>query len=577
MNAVSWTDRLLASVARGVVIPFYGNRFRRFERQLDRTAELQREQWMTRVARSRDTRFGRDHHFAGIRTLEDFRRQIPVAGYEYFAPYIDALARGDHESLLPASERLLRFTITTGTTGVPKLNPVTATWMKEHLDSWDLWNIKMVLDHPEMVGRKVLQLAGTWDMGRTASGVPISMVSSLVSHTARPIVRHFYALPNVVADIREPIAKNYTILRLAMTQNVGLVASVSPGNLVRLAEIGNSESRSLIRDIHDGTLSSAYDVPDPIRRQLQPYVSRPAPHEAQQLERMANERGVLHPRDYWSNPVIGCWLGGTAGFQSRYLPDYYGPAPLRDLGLVSSEGRHTIPIHDHSPPGVLAVTTNYYEFIPLDERNSQQPIALEAHELEVGHDYSLVMTTSAGIFRYEIGDVMRCQGFLGTAPVLEFLQKLGRCADLEGEKLTEHQFVQAANEAADEMHFRLGFVTAVPCRPQQASPCYVILAELPMIPVFDRARQFLAALDRRLIAGNFLYSAHRKSQVLGSPRLWRLPEGTWAQYQQAEMARRGTGDMQYKHPALVTDGAFLSRFTAVDVVELPQSGDRRVA
>ena len=569
MNAVSWADRLLASAARGVIIPFFASRYRRFERQLNRTPELQQAQWMTRIARNRDTRFGQDHHFAGIRTLADFRREIPVAGYDRLAPYIDALARGEHEALLPASERLLRFTITTGTTGVPKLNPVTATWMKEHLDSWDLWNIKMILDHPEMVGRKVLQLAGTWDMGRTASGVPISMVSSLVSHTARPIVRHYYAIPNVVADIRDPIAKYYTLLRLAMTQNVGFVASISPGNLVRLAEIGNSESRSLIRDIHDGTLSSAFDIPGPIRRQLQPYVSHPAPREAHTLERLADERGALYPRDYWSNPVIGCWLGGTAGFQARYLPDYFGPVPLRDLGLVSSEGRHTIPLHDHSTFGVLAVTTNYYEFVPLGEQNIRHPIPLEAHELQVGHDYSLVMTTSSGIFRYEIGDVVRCQGYLGKAPILEFLQKLGRCADLEGEKLTEHHFVQAANEAADAQHIHLGNVTVVPYRPEQDRPCYVVLAELTMVPETDRAQQFLLALDKSLAAVNFLYSAHRKSHVLGPPRLWRLPAGTWDAFQQAELARRGTGDTQYKHAALVTDAAFLARFTPIDVVEVP--------
>ena len=66
------------------------------------------------------------------------------------------------------------------------------------------------------------------------------------------------------------------------------------------------------------------------------------------------------------------------------------------------------------------------------------------HELQRDRDYSLVMTTHSGYFRFQIGDLMRCRGFVGEAPVLEFLQKSGRCGDLEGEKLTERQFLDAA-------------------------------------------------------------------------------------------------------------------------------------
>lgn len=559
---------VMTALARGVALPWYARKYRQFERRLACASQVQRSWLLTHLGRSRDTRFGRDHRFAEIHTVADFRRRVPVAGYEHFAPYIDAVARGEVDALFPASERLLRFTITTGTTGTPKLNPVTATWLREYLAAWDVWGTKLVLDHPKIIGTRLLQVVGTWEMGHTPSGLPVSMVSALAARQASPIARQFYALPDAVGSIRDPLAKYYTMLRLSMTQNIGLITGISPGTLVRLAELGNTEKHRLIRDIRDGTLSLAFDIPVAIREQLEPFVQKPARDQARRLEKLAENSRELYPRDYWSNPVICCWLGGTAGYQSRYLPEFYGETPRRDLGLVSSEGRHTIPLGDGDPSGVLAMSSNFYEFIPLAESDSSSAVVLEAHELDEGHDYSLVMTTSAGYCRFEIGDIVRCRGYVGEAPVLEFLQKRGRCGDLEGEKLTEHQFIEAAGGAAAELGIKLGYITAVPSRPTRELPCYIILLEHRDVPETRRATQLVDAIDRRLAATNFLYGAERKSQVLGPPKLWRLPDFAWSRHIQSLVLRRGTGESQYKHPALVTDSSLLEQFAPVDVVEI---------
>ena len=574
---------LMTAVARRATIPLYGHRYRGFLELLQRARDQQREWLFARIRRCRDTKFGRDHGFSGIRTVADFRRQVPVSRYDYFAPYIDAVARGEFGALFDSNDRVLRFTITTGSTGVPKLNPVTTSWLKEYRNAWNLWGVKTLLDHPAQVGGKILQMAGTWNMGRTPGGIPISMVSALVARYQNPVVKHFYAMPNEVPEIRDPTARYYTILRLSIMQRISLIVLMNPGTLLRLAELGNEHRESLIRDINDGTLSTAFDIPDDIRRQLAPRVRRPDRQAAEMLARIVATTGTLYPRDYWSPPIIGCWLGGTAGYQAKYLHEYFPDSPLRDLGLVSSEGRHTIPIDDDIPAGVLAATSNFYEFVPVDEiggssglsglSSGQSPNAVEGHELVEGRDYYLLMTTSSGYYRFNIGDVVRCRGFVGQAPLLEFLQKGDRCGDLEGEKVTEHQFVEAAGDAAGALGIHLGYVTAVPARPPLELPCYIFIVEQGDIPDPVQAVDFLEAVDKRLSVTNFLYSARRREQVLGPPRLWRIPSGAWSQYVESEIVRRGTGDVQYKHPGLVQDAALLDRFPDADVV-LP---GRRVA
>ncbi|HLJ10640.1 MAG TPA: GH3 auxin-responsive promoter family protein [Planctomycetaceae bacterium] len=559
---------LLTALARGVAIPAYARRFGRFERMLREARQVQRDWLFARVRRCRDTRFGRDHAFARIQTLDDFRRQAPVARYDYFAPYIDDVARGNLGALIPAGEQVSRFTITTGSTGVPKLNPVSTSWLKEYREAWNYWGIKILLDHPRHVGGKILHMAGTWNMGRTSGGIPISMVSTLGARYQHPLVRPYYAIPNEISEIRDPIARYYATLRLAICENISLIVLMNPGTLLRLVKLGDEHRQKLIRDVHDGTLSSDFEIAPEIRRQLAPRMRRPNRSHARALEQIVERTGRLYPKDYWSAPIIACWLGGTAGYQARYLAEYFGRVPMRDMGLVSSEGRHTIPIENTKPEGVLAVTAGYYEFVPVAEIDAPAPLVFEGHELEVGGEYYLLMTTSSGYYRYNIGDIVRCRGFVGQAPVLEFLQKGDRCGDLEGEKVTEHQLIEAAGDAAEALGVKLGCVTAIPWRPDGQAPCYVVLIEHGDIPEPAAARRFLETLDRRLMESNFLYSARRREEVLGPPRLARIPTGAWGEFVQSEIARRGTGDVQYKHPGLVQDTSWLGRFNPVDTIHL---------
>ena len=527
-----------------------------FASKLPRATEVQREWLMHRLRLARETVFGEDHGFRAIRSLADFRKQVPVAGYDHFAPYISAVAAGNTKALIPDSERLLQFTITTGSSGVPKLNPVTDTWLSEYRKAWNVWGMKLFVDHPQKIGSRMLQMSGTRDMGTTTGGFQISMVSALLTKIQNPLLKPFYLIPDVVNLIPDPVARHYVALRLSITQDVGWILLMNPGTLIRLAEIGDTHSEELIRDVNDGTLTREFDIPDAIRKTLQEKHLKRSPAGARRIAELASRTGRLLPRDYWNGPVIGCWLAGTAGYQSRYLPEYFGPSPCRDMGLVSSEGRHTIPLTDTAPEGVPSIESGFYEFVPVDDTTDGFPNTLEGHELTSGKEYRLIMTTSAGFYRFDIGDVVKCCGFSGQAPLLEFVQKSGRVGDLEGEKLTEYQVVEAARTAAASISLNLRLITAVPRRLSNQHPRYDFLIESADVPDVEQAQLFLGRLDSELQKLNFLWRARRREGVLQSPHLTRLAPGEWDRCMQREVKRRGTGDYQYKHPCLLGDTAF---------------------
>ncbi|RLS59161.1 MAG: GH3 auxin-responsive promoter [Planctomycetota bacterium] len=553
-----------ASFLRPAIRGMHWLKHRTFECRLVEATRHQRDWLLRRVVLCRDTQFGKDHGFADLRTIGQIRQRLPVAGYAAFAPYINAVAAGDTAALIPPSDELLQFTITTGSTGTPKLNPVTAQWLKEYQASWDLWGLKLFSDHPRQIGRRVLQMAGTWDMGRTPGGHQISMVSALLARRQSPFLRPYYALPEILNTVADPVARHYTALRLCMAESIGWIILMNPGSLLKLAEIGDQNRELLIQDIADGTLSTKFDIPDHVRTALPRRSIRADLPSARRLAAIVERTGHLLPRDYWDLPVIGCWLGGTAGFPSRYLSEVFGASPLRDMGLVSSEGRHTIPLEDHVPQGVPAIDAGFYEFVPVNEPGT----VLEGHELTVDTEYRLLITNSAGYFRFDVGDIVCCRGFVGQAPLLEFLQKQERIGDLEGEKVTEHQIIEAAHQAAGSLGITLGLITAIPRRGAAHQQRYDILVERGDIPDIARARDFLAEFDRQLAELNFLWRARRREGVLGPPRLHRLPEGAWDQYIQGEVRRRGTGDFQYKHPGLVRNEDWVAHFRPLDTISL---------
>ncbi len=562
------------AAAKGVAIPFYRRKLQRFETLLHDAHARQRQRLFEKLRRCADSTFGRRHGFAQIKSLDDFRRQLPIADYEYFAPYIDEVSRGRLQAMFPPHEQVLMYGTTTGTTGRPKLNPVTRAWLSEYRRSWEIWGVKAIVEHAEMIGNRLLQIIGPANLGRSPSGHAIGMISSVAMRFQNPLLKTFYAVPFEICDVADATAKYYTMLRLALVDPVGFICAITPANLLRLAATGDEHRESLIRDIRDGTLRSDLDLPPEFRKRLQRTIGVRRPHRARELEQIVERTGTLYPKDYWPLSLICCWLGGTIGYQSRELSRYYGATPRRDLGLVSTEGRHTIPLHDTRPEGVLAIDGSYYEFIPVRERESAAPTVLECHELEPGGEYFILMTTSSGLYRYDIGDVVRCQGYVGQAPVLEFLHKAGQCADMEGEKISGHQVAQAVETAARELQLRVDCFTAVAVRRDGDLPHYALLVERPAIESPAVARSFLEIVDRELVRQNVMYAGKRNDRYIDAPRLVRLAEGAWAEYLHAERQRGGPNEAQYKHPALVVDTAWLDRFQPVDTITVDDACSR---
>jgi hypothetical protein len=532
----------------------------RFMGQIGHTQAVQSAVLEELLRLNAGTAFARDHGMHEVRNAAEFRRRLPVTDYETYRPYIDRVRKGELDALLGRSNRLLMFALTSGTTSDSKHIPITRRFLEDYRRGWKVWGIRAYDDHPSLFALDILQLSSDHDQFRTAGGHPCGNISGLVSSMQSPIVKTMYTVPDVVSKIKSPEGKYYTALRLSIAnRRVGMVMTANPSTVINLAKLSDAAKEDFIRDVHDGTLSTRFEISDNVRLALRRRYGRRDPRRARELEQIVHRTGHLYPRDYWPGlSLLAVWTGGSAGAYTGGLRQYYGDVPIRDHGLSASEGRMTIPLHDHRADGHLDIGTHYFEFIPESEHGSSMPTVLEAHELEEGKSYYILLTTASGLCRYDIKDVVRCTGFDGTAPLLEFLNKGAHISSVTGEKISESQVVGALKQATGELGLQLSYYTVTPVWGDP--PGYRLLLEEADLPARDVAEKLCHHADRHLQTLNVEYGEKRNTGRLTplAPQL--IPEGSWTRFARARQSKLGGSVEQYKHPCLVPDLKFCDTF-----------------
>jgi hypothetical protein len=517
---------------------------RAFLKAHHRTAEVQEELLLRMIRSAESSAFGRDHGFGKIRSYADFVSAMPVGDYETHRPYVDRVMRGEVEALFAPGTPIRMFAVTSGTTGQPKHIPVTAQFLSDYRRGWNMFGVRALLDHPDGWMRRIVTLTSRVRDTDSPSGRPCGSISGMMADTQKWIVRAMYCVPSAAKDITDPLAKYYVMLRSSITHDVGILTTANPSAAIRLAEVGRDHAERLIRDIRDGTVSPPGDNPPAWAGQ--PFSADPA--AARRLEEIIRREGQLLPRHYWRPGFITLWTGGTVGLYLPKVRALYGDVPIRDIGLLASEGRLSVPLDDGTPSGVAEITSNFLEFIPAEQIGSPAPDVLRAEQVEVGGDYFVVITNWAGLYRYHINDRVRVTGKLGQSPVFAFLCKGQNASSITGEKITEHQVVEAMGKAAA----RLGAsVTSFTLQGHFAELPYYQLRVEPQNGM--NAQALADGLDQALADLNIEYRTKRASTRLGAIRAVVAPPGEFARQEAGIVSARQGAVEQYKHRYLLAD------------------------
>ncbi|HEY7217810.1 MAG TPA: GH3 auxin-responsive promoter family protein [Candidatus Binatia bacterium] len=516
--------------------------WQRWEGLTKKPQKTQEQLLLHLVNRNRGTRFGRDHRFEAIQSLADYRKQVDIGDYERLRPYMERLTAGEPDTL--TEEPIVMFTMTSGSTGEPKLIPVTETSRRNHRQLTRFWYYRALVDHPALFSGKLLGVVSPAVEGRTACGIPFGSASGLVYQSSPSWIRHAYAVPYEIAEVKDFEVKYYLTMRLALEHDITFLGTPNPSTILQLVESVNRNKYEIIKDICDGTITARFNLQPEMRAALAGRL-RKNPARAKRLESLIKSDGTLRPKEYWPRlQLIGCWKGGTVGIRLKDFNRWFAPnTPIRDLGYMASEAQITLPVSDDGCAGILAVDKNFYEFIPETEIGRVSPTTLTCAELQNGENYYLILTTPAGLYRYDINDLVRVAGFYHQTPLLEFVRKGRDVINITGEKLHVNQVIMAVERSQRALgvairHFRV-------CVDLEKSRYAFALEFEGSKPPDEMLSRLLGDLDDHLHELNIEYAQKRESQRLGAPVLCVMKPG-WFERTAQSTLKTNTRDAQFK-------------------------------
>ncbi|MCB9778284.1 MAG: GH3 auxin-responsive promoter family protein [Alphaproteobacteria bacterium] len=509
----------------------------RLQRSCDDPEGAQRVRLAALLGELTDTAFGREHGLSRVRTLDDLRAAVPIRTHGELLPWLDRVAAGEGRVLTRSPVRMLLET--SGTTGVPKHLPVTDPWAATVADAQALWMLGMVREHEGATRGRALTMVSPAEHARSPGGLPIGSNTGRMLERQPWYVRLRYPVPGSVFELKPSDLKLYAALRFAIPAPVTTITTANPSTLLLMARRLLQWREPLSRDLADGTLrhGPAAGFDRGTRRRLELRLRRHRP-----------PTGPWTPASLWPLQVVSCWTGGPAAYFAARLPDALGgPIPVHPVGVTASEGYFAVPLSGDWPGGVVHLDGHLLEFV------DDAGLARGAHQLEQGERLRLVVTTEAGLVRYDLRDVVEVVGRCGRAPLIRFVGKAGRYLNAVGERVTEDQVSAAARDAAEHTGlFPVGLTAALRWADV---PDYRLLVE-GLAP--EAAERFATAWDRALQAHNVEYEGKRGSDRLGPPVAEPLPAGAYLCYRQARVAA-GAPDGQVKDPVVAVDDAELQR------------------
>ncbi len=529
---------------------------RKFDQAVLEPERTQEQKLLALMEQNKDTEYGKRHGFAAVKDIEEFQRRVPVVNYEDIAADMKRLVDGA-KNVFTAEEPVM-FARTSGTTGEPKFIPVTPTdYGREHKSIMRTWLYHSQHDHPGLFDGKIVTLVSPAEEGQTPSGIPYGSTSGHMYKNNPAIIKRMYSIPYPVFEIEDYHAKYYAIMRLSMEHDVTFLCTANPSSVLKMCEQGNENGEAIIKDICDGTLSHDVDISPEIRSELETSL-KPNPERASFLEQARGRRdGMLKPADYWPNlALIGCWKGGTVGhyidkFGDWLDPDGRRPIPLRDWGYLASEMRGSIPLSDEGSQGALTISSNFFEFVAVEEVDAH-PKERDKWQfrtvgsIEDGHEYYVFVTTSSGLYRYDINDVVKVCGLYQHTPQIVFLRKGQGTTNLTGEKLNENQVIDAFKRAAGAAHISLSHFKA---EADAENDRYIFRIESGKTVSKENALEFLHQADNLLKEINLEYKAKRDSMRLENPVLHVMRNG-WHDHE--SRSKGGSREFQSKSAVLGT-------------------------
>ena len=470
--------------------------------------EVQRDVLYRLIADGRNTEYGKKYGFSGIKSYSQFQDQVPLTTYEKLFPYIERIMKGEQNVLWPST--ITWFAKSSGTTNDrSKFIPVSQEAMEEsHFSGGkDLISIYVNSREDSMIfGGKGLSIGG--------------------SHQKNPL---------------DPYgASSYGDVSAVIMQNMPLWAKYvrTPGEEVALLDNWEEKLERIAQETCNENVTSMVGVPT---------------WTLLVLKRILELKGASNILEVWPNLEV--FFHGAVSF-GPYRDLFKELIPSDNVAYIdtynASEGFFGIQDDPDNEDMLLMLDYGiFYEFIPMDVYGNPDTQPIPLWEVVKDKSYAMVITTNAGLWRYNIGDTVR---FTSTHPYrIKISGRTKHFINAFGEELVIENAEMAIAKACEETGAIIDNFTAGPVYLESNSKGgHEWVIEFINEP--DSLETFKHELDQHLKRLNSDYEAKRQGDLaLVAPIVHSAPKGTFYEW----MKIRGKLGGQNKVPRLSNDRTHL--------------------
>ena len=450
----------LTQIVGKVFVP----RQRALERYLTEGEALQRAVLAHLTATAKDTEYGRHHAFGTLKDYDDFVAQVPVNSYEELKGSIDRMRQGEANVLWPG--RVKWYAKSSGTTNdKSKFIPVSQEGLQKIHYAGGRDSVAIYLrNNPKsrMFDGKGLILGGSHAPNYNLKDSLVGDLSAILIENISPLVNFVRVPKKQTALLSDFEVKRERIAREAMNKNVTNISGV-PSWMLSV------------------------------------------------LTCMMEITGKTHLEEVWPNIEV-FFHGGVAftPYREQYHRLITSPRMHYMETYNASEG--FFGIQDDPADKSMLLMLDYgvfYEFIPMD---GGDPVPLWA--VETGKNYAMVISTSCGLWRYEIGDTIQ---FTSTNPYKFIISgRTKHFINAFGEELIVDNAEKGLAYACEQTGAEVLEYTAAPVFMDENAKCrHQWLIEFSRQP--KDLKQFAALLDSRLQEINSDYEAKRYKDITLQP------------------------------------------------------------
>ena len=428
-------------------------------------------------------------------TTIEFQQQVPISTYDDYREAIAQIAAGTTRVLTRQKVRMLEPT--SGSTSGEKLIPYTAELQRQFQRSIDAWIHNLMTCRPKVrSGRAYWSISPCLGPPRTTpSGIPIGFDDDVayLSRWEQLAVRRLLAVPPAVAKL--PHMDNFryaTLLHLLRASDLTLISIWSPtfsDRVVRIA--GPMDRATLLRPAarhHHLAGRPCWNVSISCRRArccrrpgLESGGQEPSRRFGGGMGQLPIDGGILctHLASLAADQLLagrgGCAIRSPTrtalSRASRSNPkDCWPRKPVCPCHCAIAPARRS-PSDPISSSLSQCDTLTSSTACPAPARTA----SCLAHELELGRRYRVVVTTGGGLYRYQLGDLIEVVGFENQCPLIRFLGRADRVADLVGEKIDEAHVRDVLQRAFSACQMDPDFAMLVP---RSKPPGYQLLLQL---------------------------------------------------------------------------------------------------